>query len=73
MLFFDPGAKNAFLLDGLNYGMAWMQNQNQQKILNNLNLVSKTPEHNGNLFIPGVRFTTLNYFYLAILFCTLLL
>ena len=38
-------AKNVFPLEGRNYGMALMQNQNYQKILKNLNPVWKTLEH----------------------------
>ena len=52
------------------YGMALTQNQNQQKISNNLNPVSKTPEHKSPIFIP-VDQELLNYFYFIILSCIL--
>ena len=46
-------AKNVFLLEGQNYGMALMQNQNYQKISNNLNPVWKILEHKEPiLFMP---------------------
>ena len=46
-------AKYVFLLEGRNYGMALMQNQNYQKISNNLNPVWKTLEHKEPiLFMP---------------------
>ena len=46
-------AKNVFLLKGRNYGMALMQNQNYQKISNNLKSVWKTLEHKEPiLFMP---------------------
>ena len=44
-------AKNVFLLEGRSYGMALTQNQNQQKISNNSNPVSKAPEYKGPHFI----------------------
>ena len=46
-------AKNVFLLEGRNYGMALMQNQNYQKISNNLKPVSKTLEYKEPIiFLP---------------------
>ena len=50
-------AKNVFLLEEPNYGMALMQNQNYQKISNNLKSVSKTLEHKEPvLFLPIDKF-----------------
>ena len=47
------GQKCFFLLEGRNYGMALMQNQNYQKISNNFKSVSKTLEHEEPiLFLP---------------------
>ena len=48
-------AKNAFISEGRHYGMALKQNQNYKQISNNLNRVSKTPEHKGTLSIPADR------------------
>ena len=47
-------AKNVFPLEGRNYGMALMQNQNYQKILKNLNPVWKTLEHKEPIFFMAI-------------------
>ena len=64
-------AKNAFLLQGRNYGMDRMQNQNQRKISSNLNSILKTLAHKGTLvFLPTVPvlLTTL-FFYSLYSYC----
>ena len=63
-------AKNFFLLEGRNYEIALMQNQNYQKISNNLNSVSKTLEHKEPiLFLPIDNFLTICfYFVISILY-----
>ena len=63
-------AKNVFLLEGRSYGMALTQNQNYQKVSNNLNPVLKTPEHKGTLSIPADR-ELLSTFTLLFLSCIL--
>ena len=52
-------AKNAFLLEGRNCGMAWTQNQNYPKPSNNLNPVLKTLEHEGTHVDPCYYFELL--------------
>ena len=53
--------------------MAWTQNQSKRNISNNLNPVSKTPEHKRTLYIPDDRSGTLNYVYFVVLFCIFVL